>query len=43
MRKNGEQTGQTKKVAKHAKLPSILDSKIWKVRCLRGQERQLTV
>jgi hypothetical protein len=28
-------------LAQHVKLPSIMDSKIWKVRCLIGCERSL--
>jgi transcription elongation factor SPT5 len=29
-------------LAQHVKLPSIMDSKIWKVRCINGCERSLT-
>jgi transcription elongation factor SPT5 len=28
-------------LAQHVKLPSIMESKIWKVRCLNGSERSL--
>ena len=28
-------------ITSHAMLPSILDSKIWKLNCLNGQERSL--
>jgi transcription elongation factor SPT5 len=40
MEEDFEEKGQ-RDVAKHGLLPSIMDSKIWKVKVKLGQERQL--